>query len=151
DAREMRDNAKDLRDDAARSGEPAKGRLLARADDLEVRAAMAQASATTSAAEAKEARARAKELRAQAKARVGQAPAAAKGTLTVAGRSCELSIDGVPAGTTPILRRTVAAGVHQLECRAIGGGARRAKTITVRDGASVSVAFAFEDALDPFY
>jgi len=145
DARDMVDRAAALRVESKTKAEPLRARLAAKADDLEVRAVAARTSADSDDAEARRLRAKARDVRATAKVQASSTVHRPAGTLTATSNgACELSVDGIPVGSTPILRLELGVGSRQLECRD-GAGARMSRTVTIREGAAESVVFASAD------
>ena len=57
---------------------------------------------------------------------------------------CNVSVDGVPRGATPLPPLELAQGAHNLECKPPSGKTRVAR-VTVQDGATARYKFALDD------
>jgi serine/threonine protein kinase len=80
-----------------------------------------------------------------------QASARAAATTKGSGRlsivsnpACQVSIDGVSRGTTPLMSLDLSAGVHRVECTSAGGRSKSA-SIAVVEGGSTNYAFSYEE------
>jgi hypothetical protein len=138
-ATRLDDDAKDLR-----------GRSIARAEELEIRAAQKRAEATRERAEAGVLRTRASDLRKRAKAIAAAPPSPKRALLNVAARgACDVEVDGVPRGVAPIVGLRVRAGAHVVTCT-VRGGAARSRSIEATDGRAVTAELGGVDVADPF-